>query len=313
MTTSASAELFLAYIPKDDGTVNALGIVKTYAAGTTTPKATYPTYADALAGTNANSTTINLDATGVVYFWMQGPYKIDIQTSLGASLAGWPKDNIQGAYLTQNAADLVYAKISTPVQVYTTAGSGNAYTLTPTPAITAYTDGISFIGYANHTNTANDPTMNISGLGAVNIVPEGSGGSILKGQLVSGQLYNFVCYGGKVVATKLGASYMATPIATPAADFYDLGSSGNSSTSIYYLHTAAYPNIYIPISFVDNVGNIGGTIDVAYGAGTITSIRPVVENVASANCVRILKRVLTVAAGTTVDTYLTIDTVFMMI
>lgn len=89
-----SAEFFYEYVPLADGTPNINGIVKTYQAGTTIAQVTYPTYADAIAGTNPNATTFTLAADGVVSFWMSGAYKIDVQNSLGVTLPGWPKDNI---------------------------------------------------------------------------------------------------------------------------------------------------------------------------------------------------------------------------
>lgn len=89
-----AVEFFYEFIPLADGSPNVNGIVKTYAAGTTTPKVTYPTYADAVAGTNPNATTFTLAADGVVSFWMDGSYKIEVENSAGVTLPGWPKDNI---------------------------------------------------------------------------------------------------------------------------------------------------------------------------------------------------------------------------
>jgi hypothetical protein len=99
-----AAEFFYEYVPLDDGSPNSFGIVKTYEAGTTIPKATYPTYADAVAGTNPNATTIILAADGVVTFWLDGAYKIDIQDANGVSLDGWPKDNINASGVVSAAA-----------------------------------------------------------------------------------------------------------------------------------------------------------------------------------------------------------------
>ena len=48
--------------------------LQTYAAGTTTPLATYPTYADALAGTNANANPVVLDSNGAAQVWVQAAF-----------------------------------------------------------------------------------------------------------------------------------------------------------------------------------------------------------------------------------------------
>lgn len=55
----------------------ASGTLETYAAGTTTPKATYPTKADFLAQTNPNNTTLTLNSSGTptVDLWCYGTYK----------------------------------------------------------------------------------------------------------------------------------------------------------------------------------------------------------------------------------------------
>lgn len=73
------------------------GLLYSYLAGTSTPVATYPTYVDALAGTNANSNPVVLDAAGTAQVWMQATigYKFIQQTSGGATL--YTMDNVYGA------------------------------------------------------------------------------------------------------------------------------------------------------------------------------------------------------------------------
>lgn len=48
--------------------------LQTYAAGTSTPLATYPTYADAIAGTNANANPVVLDSNGAAQVWVQAAF-----------------------------------------------------------------------------------------------------------------------------------------------------------------------------------------------------------------------------------------------
>lgn len=65
------------------------GKVYTYAAGTTTPKATYSD----VAGTIPNTNPIILDSRGEALIYWSGNYKIDVQDSTGVSLTGYPVDN----------------------------------------------------------------------------------------------------------------------------------------------------------------------------------------------------------------------------
>jgi len=72
------------------------GLLNSYLAGTSTPVATYPTYADAVAGTNANANPVVLAADGTAQVWMQAiGYKFILQTSGGATLV--TMDNVYGA------------------------------------------------------------------------------------------------------------------------------------------------------------------------------------------------------------------------
>lgn len=73
---------------------------------------------------------------------------------------------------------------------YTTAGSSDAYTLTPSPAITAYAEGNRFSFEASFTNTG-AATINISGLGVKTIKKDGSS-DVAAGDIVSGVIYDVV-------------------------------------------------------------------------------------------------------------------------
>lgn len=78
------------YVTNTDGSPLVGGLVYTYAAGTTTPKATY---SDA-ALTTPKANPFTLDAYGQSDVWLDGAYKILIKTSAGATLPGYPVDNI---------------------------------------------------------------------------------------------------------------------------------------------------------------------------------------------------------------------------
>ena len=75
----------------DDGKPLAGGFVYTFAAGTTTPLATYFDSAGAVPHTNP----IVLDAEGkATIFLLPAFYKIDVRNALGVPIDGYPQDNI---------------------------------------------------------------------------------------------------------------------------------------------------------------------------------------------------------------------------
>lgn len=65
------------------------GKVYTYAAGTTTPKVTYQDSA----GTVPHENPITLDSKGEATIYWDGAYKVDVKTSTGVSISGYPVDN----------------------------------------------------------------------------------------------------------------------------------------------------------------------------------------------------------------------------
>jgi hypothetical protein len=76
---------------------------------------------------------------------------------------------------------------------YTTGGSSGNYTITPSPAITAYAAGQRFAIKTNHTNTTS-ATLNVNSLGQKTILgPNGS--SLSSGDILSGVIYE-VTYNG---------------------------------------------------------------------------------------------------------------------
>lgn len=68
----------------------------TYVAGTSTPLATYPTYVDALAGTNANTNPVVLDGNGAAQVWVQATsYKMVMMLPVAqGSAVVYTQDNV---------------------------------------------------------------------------------------------------------------------------------------------------------------------------------------------------------------------------
>lgn len=158
---------------------------------TTTPVAIY---ADSLFATEQSQPVESL-ATGVfpeVFVTSSAPIRVLLTDENDVPLAGYPMDNIVPlAASTGGASEIpfaptdevpandvqaaieavaalagvqtdVFQRASTP---WTTGGTGNAYTITPTPVVTAYGTWQEFRILANRTNTG-AVTLNVNGLGA---------------------------------------------------------------------------------------------------------------------------------------------------
>lgn len=71
------------------------GKLYAYEASTSTPKNTYPTKADADAGTNPNSHPVILDSDGAAQVWMEGgAYKFNLTDANDVQMSGYPIDDI---------------------------------------------------------------------------------------------------------------------------------------------------------------------------------------------------------------------------
>lgn len=83
------------------------GKLYTYAPGTTTTKASYPTLADAAAGTNANANPVVLDSRGEANVVLIGNTKLKLDTSADVNV--WTLDNVNDNYdvLDANGNQLV--------------------------------------------------------------------------------------------------------------------------------------------------------------------------------------------------------------
>jgi hypothetical protein len=194
----------------DDGAPLTGGKVYTYAAGTTTPLATYTTSTGSVANTNP----IILDAAGrtpdEIWLAVGTLYKFIVKTST---------DVLVGTYDGLPA-------INDPYSINALLGSitgTNAIAAVATPAITAYVAGATYSFIAANTNTG-AVTISISGLAAKSITKNGSAalaaGDIQAGKLTwieydgtTFQLLNNVVYGGSVTnATITGGTMTSTTL-----------------------------------------------------------------------------------------------------
>lgn len=115
--------LFSSQLFDNSGDPLAGGKIYTYEGGTTTNLASYPTYDDAVAGTNAHDNPIVLDANGRTQIWLTDQaYKIRIDTSADVTL-----DTIDDIYGSGSGATIIIGSDDT-TQVLLTDNEANAYT-----------------------------------------------------------------------------------------------------------------------------------------------------------------------------------------
>lgn len=162
---------------KNDGSLNSGGKVWTYVAGTTTPAATY-TSSDASV---ANTNPIILDSKGECDLWVTGQIKVNVLESDNSQVTGWPVDNV-GSGVANNDATMRWAG--------TAAGTANALTITPSPAIAAYVVGQSFIFKAGASPNSAATTIAISGLTPIEAQINGS--ALAGGEILAGKWYSIV-------------------------------------------------------------------------------------------------------------------------
>jgi hypothetical protein len=147
--------------------------------------------------TTERSQPVPCDANGVFpacYIPGSSLVRVLVATGLGAPLPGYPMDDVALPSAGGTASDIAFTPTDdipeTNVQAaiaaagalgsdqssvfqrgetpWTTGGTGNAYTITPDPAITAYGDFQKFTILANRTSTG-AATLNVNGLGARDI------------------------------------------------------------------------------------------------------------------------------------------------
>lgn len=115
-------------------------------------------------------------------FWFSST-SANFQTANGQ----WTYDTADG--IPSNIRIVDYLRVNQSTQtVYTTLGLVNAYTITPSPAATSYSDGLTYFIKISITNTGAS-TINVSGLG-VQSITRPNGVAMQSGDLVAGQIYS---------------------------------------------------------------------------------------------------------------------------
>lgn len=151
---------------KNDGTPNALGKVYTYEAGTTTPTETYTSSSASVANTNP----IILDNKGEADIWVVGQIKVNVEETNDnggtySQVTGWPVDNV-GSGVSNNDAQMRWGGTAT--------GTANALAIAPSPSISAYVTGQSFVFKSSANANTAATTISISGLTAITAQMDGA-------------------------------------------------------------------------------------------------------------------------------------------
>ena len=131
-----------------------------------------------------------------------------LQMNSGGTLPEW----------TDELKDLADAYIRTP-GYGTTAGTASAYTLTLTPALPAYADGVG-ISIKMHLESDATPTININALGAKTLKAQ-NGDALSAGDLLAGSIYNFRYDGTDFLQSSSGGLF----------EYFGDGSDGALSTT----------------------------------------------------------------------------------
>jgi hypothetical protein len=154
------------------------GFVYTYAAGSSTPIATYT----ATGATNLNP--VILDSRGSADIWLTPNvgYKFNVTDPNGNSLPGYPLDNI-----IQSQLITLYGGVDT--------GVANSYILNFTAPYSTLTNGIVIYWIPSNTNNGSS-TLSVNGLGTQPLVnPNGmglSGGAVVANSMATAVFYNGV-------------------------------------------------------------------------------------------------------------------------
>ena len=176
------------------------------------PGADFPAVPSTLIESTKFNNVVNDIATG-----LSTAITKDGQTTVTANipLSGYKLTGVGAATARTDAATLASIQDGTGVYVSTTGGTADVFTLTPSPAITAYATGQEFMFLAVGTNTT-AVTVAVNGLAAKAV--QSSGSALTGGELVSGKLYKIVYDGTQFQISLVSVSpFIATLLNDAAA------------------------------------------------------------------------------------------------
>lgn len=153
-----------------------------YVTTTTTLKDTFPTEADANAGTNANANPVTLDSDGrcATEIWISGRYRVITKTSAGVTIADDdPIEDTVSASTAQQQAHGFGGNNS---------GTANALVFTYSPAITAYANGTPLRGRILADNST---AVTVNAGGGIKSLVKRDGTAMLSGDLQGPDIIEF--------------------------------------------------------------------------------------------------------------------------
>ncbi|MCL2200321.1 MAG: hypothetical protein FWB75_00005, partial [Oscillospiraceae bacterium] len=186
---------------------------------------------------NAGNTAAGLDATGfdavglpgsIPVRHLDGSIPTDRDGRTGTAIAGYhfvviwtgtqftvlnrirPANELPDRRL--DALEALMNGSGTPLEVIETTGTGTAYIINPSPAITAFEDGMTFRIFFHATNTGTSPTLALAGVPAepgVSVVPirQRAAATVHHNQIGAGTVFDVVMRGGSAIL--VGANELA--------------------------------------------------------------------------------------------------------
>lgn len=190
MAVSRQIDFLLSGLIDTNGLPLSGGKVTCYEAGTTTLKTTWTDQAK----TTPSSNPITLNSLGQATIFGDGNYKFKIERS----------DNT----LVTTIDNIVINEQQSINTIYAASGTSTAYTVTPSPIPTSISDGYT-INFTVNGTCGESPTLNIAGLGAINLIRP-VGGNVRALSMILGKVYT---------ATKTSAGLVVSNLSTPFTDW----------------------------------------------------------------------------------------------
>ncbi len=256
----------------NNGGFNANGTITTYAAGTSTPIATYTSSG----ATNTNPIVLNARGECDIWLLPNTGYKFVLADPSGNTI--WTVDNI-----VQDQLITLYGGVDT--------GIVNAYVISFSASFTSYTDGIVIIWIPSNTNTGAS-TINVNGIGVINIT-NGDGTPLSAGAITANVPAQILIKGG--------GALLLNPYSSNAAGSFTAGFIGFSSnptqTTVYYRRSGYLVTLTYGV-FASGLSTEGTSNSVNF---IMTGV-PAFLQVSNANYAQWVPVVGVVDAGTIVNT-----------